>query len=68
MKAVADGKIRSMRKQGYSIDSICRYFSVTNRHVGSVLGNNTSAFANEHVGDELDTTGMFRKISTMRWV
>ena len=70
MNKVTDSAIRSMRAKGYAVDSICLYYDITTHRVRDALGTNHTdrAYAKIHTGSDLDKTGMFREISTRKWI
>ena len=61
-----------MRTQGLSVQKIAATEKVTHALVCEVLGiavgEESIAYSNIHIGCDLDHTGMFHEISTMKWV
>ena len=56
---------------GLSIKKIADEVEITIHATEKILGVNraaNNAFNKIHMGHDLDTTGMFHRISTMRWV
>ena len=67
-----DTRIGIMRQQGKSVAFISDKERRSIAYVCDVLGiepdNQSIAFADIHIGGDLDTTGIFRQYSTMKWV
>ena len=65
-------RIRNFHKQGLSIATIAMTERITHEATCAVLGisvdNVSQAYANIHIGCDLDKTGVFKEISTKRWV
>ena len=65
-------RIVNLRHKGYSVITIAEEEKVSTDFVLSILGisedNSSVAYARVHTGNDLDFTGKFREISTMKWV
>jgi hypothetical protein len=70
--ATIEARIRSLRQKKYSIATIADKMQVTQHKVCKTLGlyGNTNNRLNhaKHIGGDLDATGKFKVISTMKWV
>ena len=65
-------RIINLKHKGYAVSNIAFTEEVSTKFVLDILGvsedNSSVAYSRVHTGQELDITGQFRKISTMRWV
>ena len=65
-------RIINLRHKGYAVSNIAFTEEVSTRFVLDILGlseeNSSVAYSRVHTGQDLDITGQFHKISTMKWI